>query len=249
MIAAEIDPADLERMRKLMERAVHDLGMSTRDITRQAIVFAVQSAAKETGPGNASSPKKMAVQFRFRKIVPYKDSGMYSPSLQRNVKDFRYAYRTSSGETKMFPTDVEISKKSQNKRGLRELKRNIEIYDRKLRTMRMIPYIGTATGKYDKTSRVGRIPHAGAAKAGWLKALGRLPGSKPEALENPQYVPTPNVSVEKSKDTYAITVENIVKYITKISPNAAAIAIKKTANRMEKIYERKIKDKTGEVIF
>lgn len=57
MIRAEIDPRDIERLTRTIERAVLDLDETTRDMTRQAMVFAIQSAARETGPGKKPSPK------------------------------------------------------------------------------------------------------------------------------------------------------------------------------------------------
>jgi hypothetical protein len=126
------------------------------------------------------------------------------------------------------------------KKGLRRLKKNIEIWDRKLRATRMVAYTGTAVGKYDKGSRIGRIPHYGAAKIGWLKALGRIPTSKPQREEGDQWIPSPRVETVKSKELYGFTIENLVKYVSIISPEAAAIAMRKTANRMERIIEKKI---------
>lgn len=231
MMQAEIDPRDIERLTRTIERAVLDLDETTRDMTRQAMVFAIQSAARETGPGKKPSPKKMENRFKYRKIVRYPG------------RDFRYAYRKSDGKTGMFVTDKRISPRSRKERGLRLLTRNIEIWDRRLHVTRMIPYFGKATTQYDKESSFGRIPHYGAAKAGWLKALGKLPGSKPEPLDQPQYVPTPRVSEVRRPDIYGLIVENIVKYVEAISPNAAGIAMRKTANRMEKIVQQKIDKK------
>lgn len=242
MITAEIDPADIARLSRVFERAQTELKKDIRDLTRQAMIFAIQSAAKATGPGTASSPSKLPDQYKFRRIIKYPGS------------DFRYAYRKRNGKEGMFTTAKRISRKQVEKRGLRLLKRNIEIWDRRLYCTRMVPYFGTATGKYDKKSRVGRIPHYGAAKAGWLKALGRLPKAKSafkmtlfelaesalkaaaDAAEN-RYVPTPRVSEVKQKDSYGLIVENVVKYVTIISPNAAPEAMRKTANRMEKIIQ------------
>lgn len=229
MVAAQIDPADIERLRKTIERGAKELNAMTVDLIRQAAIFAIQSAARETGPGNSSTVKKMAAQYKYRKIIPYTGS------------DFRYQYRTQGGKEGVIRLSRQISRATAAKKGLRQLKKNIEIWDRKLRVTRMVPYTGTASGKYDKTSRVGRIPHYGAAKIGWLKALGRLPGSKPQREDGEEWIPSPKIETVKTKDIYELTIENLVKYVSIISPNAAAVAMRKTANRMEKIIEIKIK--------
>ena len=62
-------------------------------------------------------------------------------------------------------------------------------------------------------------------------------------MDQPQYVPTPRVSEVRRPDIYGLIVENIVKYVEAISPNAAGIAMRKTANRMEKIVQQKIDKK------
>lgn len=240
MIAAEIDPRDIERIKRAVERGAKELNRSSVNLVRQAAIFAIQSAAKETGPDRASSPSKMKIAHKFRRIVSYKNIGYFSTALQRHVKDYRYGYKTAAGKTKLFPADKPISPKTLEKRGLRELKRNIEVWDRRKRATLMIPYLGTATTKYDKESKVGKIPHYGAAKVGWLKALGRLPGGKPFTESGAEWIPSPRVESRKSEDTYELEIENMTSYVQKISPNAAAIAMHKTANRMEKIIEIEI---------
>ncbi|MPN58643.1 hypothetical protein SDC9_206351 [bioreactor metagenome] len=122
-----------------------------------------------------------------------------------------------------------------------------EVYDRKSGTMSQRIYAHEyPPPKRDKTHKEGRIPHPGAAKAGWLHGLRNLPGgyrkegNLPEwavALRNKNLV---NVAVVHGDGTYGIMIENLVKYIQKISPNAAAIAMRSAASRMEKAVQAEI---------
>ena len=230
MISAEIDPADLAKLRRTVEEAASKLKLSTRDLIRQSAIFAIQSAARETGPGKAASPSKLAVKYKYREIV----KGTPGP-----LNWFRYRHLRDGWDI-VFQTANDISLGTQQKRGLKKLTRSVRVWSKKQRQFVLRIYSGTATGKYDKESRIGRIPHYGAAKAGWLKALGRLPGSKPLKSEGDQWVPNPRISVEQSRDTYGLTIENLVRYVDKISPKASAVAMKKTANRMEYFYRKKI---------
>lgn len=230
MISAEISDHDIMRLRDTIERGAKELGVSAADLVRQASIFAIQSAARETGPGNAASPSKLAVKYKYRKIV----KGTPGP-----LNWFRYR-RLRDGRDIVFQTANDISRRTQQKRGLKKMTRSVKVWSKKQQQFVLRIYSGTATGKYDKESRIGRIPHYGAAKAGWLKALGRLPGSKPLKSEGDQWVPNPRISVTKQESTYQMVVENVVRYVDKISPQAAAVAMQKTANRMERIVQKRI---------
>ena len=225
-ISADIDRRDLDRLQTAMDRAAEELGRDMRSLVKQASIWAIQSAARETAPSRASSPSRLPVRYRYRPISRYRGSV------------FIYA----QNDKIVFKTERRLSKKSETRRGVRRVRRQIEIWSRKSHSLISLPYLGSATGRYDRQSRIGRIPHAGAAKAGWLRALGLLPGSAPRVNtgELDPYTPSPRVRVAARLSSYSIFIENTVRYIAQTSPNAARAAMSSTANRMTAMVNRLI---------
>lgn len=235
LVTAEIQQSEIERMTRIVNAVVARLDKQAENIIRQGMIWAVQSAARETAPGRAASPSKLADKFKYRPIT------RYHGSLNR------YAYEVN-GKTRVWETERRLSKKSLEKSNKRRLTREIELWSKAAHALVKIPYTGPATsGKYDKTSRIGRILHAGAGKACWLKALGKLPGGKPDPASESAAAPRPHVQVAKSEGEIRMIVENTVRYVDITSPGAAARATTSAANRMAKYYSKLIPELEKEI--
>lgn len=252
MMQAEIDPRDIERLTRTIERGVMELDEMTVDLVRQAMIMAITTAARETGPSNAPSPSKLPKKHKFRRIERYTGPGYY------------YRYYDRSGNKQVLFTRKELDVKAARKRGkmrnIKRLTRAVSVWDHAAHRLVQRIYTFDGARTYDTTNRIGRIPYAGLAKAGWLRALDLLPPPSDRWLQAVfgdlesgkremakyryrQWVPTPTVSKVKNADTYGLIVENIVKYVSIISPNAAAVAMRKTADRMEHTIQARIDKK------
>lgn len=229
-IDMSIDPADVARMSRILKRIETELGKDITKITRQGMIYAIQSAAKATAPGTASSPKKLPTKYKYRPIERYRDG----------------INRYELGG-KIVTLEQRLSDKSLEARGGKRITRGYRIWRKRSGAWGMIPYSGDITGKWDKESPIARIPHAGAAKGNWLRALGKL-GGKSEKIDDQGKLPPPSVRIARRLTEYSIEVGNRVRYISITSPNAARDAMRMAANRMAKAYSKKIKELDKEII-
>ena len=242
----------MNRLQRTLKKAEKELNIDIRDITRQAMIFAIQSAAKATGPTTRTSPSELPNRYKFRKIVRYTGPGNY------------YRYYDRSGQKQVLFTRKELDVKAARKRGkmrnIRKLTRAIEVFDRKSRRIVQRIYHFNARGSYDRVNNIGKIPYYGLAKAGWLRCLSLLPPPSPEwrdaqseatkakfNREYRKYVPLPGVKEIKSFGRYGLIVVNNVRYVSIVGPNATADALRKTANRMNKIVQYKLDQKYGKM--
>ena len=76
-ITAEIPPGEIDKLKTVLDRISGELKKSSVDILRQAMIFAIQSAAKATAPGKTSLPSKLADKFKYRPIEKYKGPPLY----------------------------------------------------------------------------------------------------------------------------------------------------------------------------
>lgn len=218
MITVSVPREEIDRLAAVLNKISGELKKSSASILRQAMIFAVQSAAKATGPGTRT-PAKLQDKYKYRPIERYRTD----PPLYIN-KDTGY----------MFSSD-----KKPRRGNVRSVNRAFKYWNKSKGQFDFKPYTGTGTKKYDKESKFGRIPHAGAAKAGWLKALNRLPGG-------PGYGDTgtgnaqPIVAENRSLTQHQIMVRNIIRYAGAISPNAASQGISSATSRMIGSYRKKI---------
>ena len=221
-ITAEIPPGEIDKLKTVLDRISGELKKSSADILRQAMIFAIQSAAKHTKPG-LKTPSKLQDKYKYRPIVDYHSK------VPLYIND-------SSGY--VFSTKEKVKSKN-----VRRITRAFRYWDKKNGKKGFLPYYGTGKKKYDKETRRGKIPHAGAAKAGWLKALNRLPqapGYSDAGAETGTAMPI--VIESRSDSQHGISVENVIRYIGKTSPNAANIGLRSATSRMIGAYKKKISD-------
>jgi len=218
-ISAEIPKIEFDKMRAVLDKVGSEVKKSSASILRQGMIFAVQSAAKETEPGKTQKPSKLQVKYKYRPIVKYK------PDVPVYVDDTTGKYFES-----------EFKQTAEN---IRKVTKAWKYWDKKRHQWAYMPYTSTATKKYDKEASFSKIPFAGAAKAGWLKALNSLPTGNGyhDASTGTQQ---PRVKEKHSGQDHEIIVENLIKYIAKTSPNAASMALSKATDRMIGSYKKKI---------
>jgi hypothetical protein len=218
-MTAEIPQSELDRLRAIIDKIAAELKKSSADILRQGMVFAVTTAAKETAPSKQKLPSRLADKYRYRPIVKPKIPIWKS----RETGEVHEGDRPTQGKWKKVTKAFQAWSKSSN-------------------GWKYLPYNGFASGKYSKDARIGKIPYAGAAKACWLKAFNRLPGSKDQYSDSSTGKAQPRVWETQSGTDHAINVENTIRYIGITSPNAASRAISSAANRMIGTYKKKISD-------
>jgi hypothetical protein len=194
-------------------------------LVKQSAITAIQSAAKATKPGDSASVKSLAMKYKLRPLFAI-----------QSVLGGKQMYQMPNGKT--FQTENVISKKTQQAKGLRQIKKAFQAWSKKLNRWSFIPYLGSKAGKYDADAKGGRIPGYGAAKAGWLKALSVF--GKPENLDGNLRRPVSKVSAQLTgKNPFAV-IQNLVAYISKTAPESARIGVEKATNRLEKVLIPKL---------
>jgi len=214
-----VSQSDVARINEI----IHKIAKSARrvkGITTQAMVFALQSAAKATKPGSGTSLKKLPRKFRLRPIETM-------PTTY-----FWYRWITGTGNTGIFRSDSQI----RDRKDITRIKRGIKFWNKKSQDWDYIPYEGGA-GKYNEGEKRARIPAAGWAKLGWLKTLPALGGKQPDV--SPRAAVSTLTRRETANDI-SLRADNLVAYIHRTSPQSAAIGIEKARNRIEKIYLPKL---------
>ena len=219
----DVPQREIDRLRAVLDKIEKELKKSSGDILRQAMTFAVKSAAIATAPGRTSKPSKLPTKYTYRPIVRYQSN---PPT-----------YATDAGFT--F-----TSEKRPRSKNVRQITRAWQYWNKRKAKGETLqkPYLGSASGKYDKDDKFGKIPHRGAGKACWLKALGLIHGSGESYSDKESGKAMPRVSENKGLTEHGITVENIIRYISITSPNAATEATTKATNKLIGSYKKKIAD-------
>lgn len=218
-MTAEIPQSEIDRLRAIIDKIAGVLKKSSADILRQGMIFAVTTAAKETKPGKQKLPSKLADKYRYRPIVKPKIPIWKS----RETGEIQEGEKPTQGKW-------------------RKVSKAFQYWSKAKKDWGFLTYNGFGAGKYDKKRGPGRIPYAGAAKACWLKAFNRLPGSKEQYSDSTTGKAQPRVWENKNGTEHEINVENTIRYINITSPNAANAAVTSAANRMIGTYKRKISE-------
>ena len=236
-VEAKIDQADQDRLQQLLTRIGKETKQDIAGVLKQAAIWSLQSAAKATEPGK-SAFKSIPAKYKFRPLVTTQE-----------YEGGRFWYlRKKSG--KLFSVHRPL-KRGKEMKGVKRAKA-IKVWSKKKNAFVMRP---THHTKRDKTDKAFRIPYAGAAKAGWQKALAafgevtkvdenRLSGyyydrktgqSKKRKSKKPYY--------KKAGTTYDFYIQNLVKYTAKTSPFSAKVAMLKTIRRLEGYWLKRLDGK------
>ena len=221
----DVPQREIDRLRAVLDKIEKELKKSSGNILRQAMTFAVESAAIATAPqaGDKKLPSALILKYKYRPITKYKSK--------------KPLYVTDKGWT--F-----YSEKPPTRKSARRVTRAFVYWNKKKSPGEelQMPYLKANTKKYDKDVHFGKIPHAGAGKAVWLKALGLIHGSGKSYSDKTTGNKMPLVREDKGLTEHGITVENIIRYISITSPNAAAEATTKATNRLIGSYKQQIAD-------
>jgi hypothetical protein len=218
---AGIDQRELDKdIRKLgntLDRVSRIMGKDVNELIKQTAIFSLQSATKATKPGSTSKVSKLPKKFRFRPLVKIPASFGF--------------YYSRDGET-VFKTKEKLNLRKAENAGIKALK-GIKFWNKKTKSFGYMPYIGE---KRDESDKRFKIPGAGAAKVGWLKALKKLNKKAIDVGTNRGGKPFNRVFIRQG----LIDITNLVKYASKTSPNAARVGLAKGARRLEKSWLPKV---------
>lgn len=230
-ITMTVNKADIERLRTTLQSIVANTRKKMPDLLKQAFVFAVQSATKATHPGTASRPSKLAKRYRIRPIIK---------GLTQFGGFYFYRYIDRSGNPQAFRSDRLITRTvtksgKPRKSGLLQLvTTGVKYWSKRIHGWDAMPITGAA--RSIATERKLRIPHYGAAKAGFILMLRALGKPAETDGENGRLATV----LKNFGDTAWIKGTNEVSYAVKTSPQAASEGIRKAANRMDAIWLKQL---------
>ena len=206
-------------------------GQSMAKMLRGISIFATQSAVKLTPPGK-SNYQRMAKKYRVRKTI----------SASKTPGGGGFWYKKRNGQ--MFSTPKRISKKQREKRGLEQVKKMMQYWDKAENKWSFTPINPTTNKPNTRIFKSGlNIPGAGAAKAGWLHALRVATGKRLESTPGIRAVVgsgrlTPSSLVLTNKVRYGV---KIASHVPKQAEQLAWKRLKGDLWRREKRKLEKMK--------
>jgi hypothetical protein len=221
-IKATVNESQINSLARTLHRIHETTYKSSRDIIRQAMYFACQSAAKATKPTGS----KLTDKYKYRPIV----------KRGKMTKNGKYLYMYNDDE--WFATEKLISAKNLARQGIKRVERAIQLWNKKTNEWDYVPYIGSSS-KYDKNLKAGKIPGSGAAKMGWKGAFGKLGYSiEMDGMNKGQRLSS---LMDFGNELKAhLTVRNLVDYTQKTSPESASTGLRAAENRMYGTYLKKL---------
>ena len=222
MITARLQPSSYSKLVSTLSRIHNATQKEFSEIIKQASVFALESAAKATKPGRTSLVSRLAKKYRVRPLVNYPET-----------EGFAYSYTDKSGKQKIFTADKFIE--TRKRHDIKRVRKAIQVWSKKKGGFVFWPW----NGKRDADNKKFKIPHYGAAKAGWLNGLGKLGNSSGNDAGDNRNLAIVSISPMQ------ISMTNKVDYASITSPGSPARGIKAAESRMRHTYfpkvERKIK--------
>jgi len=222
-----VNQDDVKKLNKLLNFVAENTSRNMGSLVKQSAITALQSAAVATKPGTTASVKSLAQKYKFRPIVGMKSMHSKGQYFYQNIDT-----------NKTFTTNNFISEQTLISKHLRIIKYAFKAWSKKLNSWNLIPYFGTKTSGYDTTAKGGKIPGYGAAKSGWLKALGIF--GKPDNSGGNVKSEVTKVDMNLSGKNPFASITNLVEYVSKIAPESARIGIAKATNRLEKVLIPKL---------
>jgi len=223
----KVNQNDIKKLNNLLSFVAENTSRNMGSLVKQSAITAIQSAAVATKPGTSASTKSLAQKYKFRPIVGMKSMHSKGQYLYQNIDT-----------NKTFTTNNFISDKTLISKRLKIIKYAFKAWSKKLNSWSFIPYFGSKTSGFDQEVKGGKIPGYGAAKSGWLKALGMF--GKPENTDNNVKGQVSKVDMNLSGKNPFASITNLVDYVSKIAPESARIGIQKATNRLEKVLIPKL---------
>ena len=220
--------------RERLKRTLNDIWMNTNkmlpDLVKQTTYWALISATKATEPGTKSRVSKLQQKYKIRPVVTVKQ-GLFYGNTRIYMKEDGSTF--GSKKSKMIP------KSSREKHGLKLIKKGYKKWDKKRKGFVVAPYFKE---KRDKSDKQLQIPHAGAAKYGWLGGVKKIGYDKGgwdvDRLDSEIKRKSNVVTKRNAIDEVSISVDNIIDYITKTSPSSAKVGLFRATNKMRGIYKK-----------
>lgn len=221
-----ITPVITVEQRSLLEldanitKLVNLTGRSLKSAVTQVSLLTIKSAIVATKPGTAATVKGMGVKQKFRRAEKMPPSENW------------YEYTTSDGEVKMFKAKAKLSKD----KGRKRVTKGVKVWHKKNNRWVWTPWMGKA----DRSKSLFRIPHYGAAKAGWLNAYKAFGKVVTETDKKARKRKTRVTYSNGAQGDALITIENLVTYAKKISPLSGVVAMRSAARQMPYIIKREV---------
>ena len=235
-IVAEIDERQLIEFNRTITFASRALRQSEEGTVRQAVFFFLQSVIKLTPPGAGTKLKNLPKKYKYRPMVTLPPDRRF------------FVYEKKDGTT------FKVSQKLKKSRNLRLLYYAERAFKAWLDDgWSLIPYIRAKAESSSESRRKyapdyrdyfnpkikpGRIPYAGAAKAGWIGVY-RLMG---EFRKGEKTQLGTKASLYRSlygPNGFFAIIANKVRYISKIAPGSVNEALRKAERRLNSIANRK----------
>jgi len=242
IISAIADKHTERKVNATLRKIAKATGRDMRNMMRMAGIWATQSLSKDTPPGKRRNVNDLAQKYKYRPIrkIPESEGYWYVWGKKGMV-----GMAGVKGRFFKSTKDLEISKKT----GKRKLRSNLVrvrfgfvYWSRNKNKMSYLPYwdgTDAKPKKYAKGMKAGRIPSAGAAKYGWLRAHGILKGTMPEKGN----VKKASQASAVYKQPNSLTIINRVKYVDKIAPGTVRKALTLTERRLDGYYRKVIAPK------
>ena len=214
-----VDRRSLAELDRNMVKLANVSRRSMKSVVKQVSLLVIKSAIVATKPGKSATIKGISVKNKFRKPEKMPASENW------------YQYTTADGEEKMFHAKAKLK----NAKGRKRVAKGVKVWHKKLKRWVWTPW----TGKADRSKSLFKIPHYGAAKAGWMNAYKAFGKTVTETDKHARKRKT-RVTYGTTTQDALITIENLVKYTKKISPLSGAKAMRSAANQMPYIIKREV---------
>jgi hypothetical protein len=215
-LTQKLDAASVNRLNRALDKAVSMTGRGMKGLVKKISFYFAQSVVKETGPGK-SKPSKLPKKYRLRPV--------------EKMPDDEHWYVDKSTD---FLFDAGNKIEGKRAKNLRKAK-GIKFWDKKKNAFGFIPT--KATTKYGATGRKAKIPHAGAAKAGWLGVMALMGKNTEKTTIGTKYS---RFGFASDKNTAGSILANLVDYTRRRWPNAHRRALRKAGNRLVKGAEKQL---------
>jgi hypothetical protein len=242
-----INPQEIARLEKTLTLIEKATGKSMKDLNRQGMIYALQSAAKYTKPGMTAKVSKLPQKYKFRPLVSAKSVNLHAWIMPSGKIWYdpdsdaakRYFYVRPSGAIFSTPSPLNKSRRGDASRvkPLKKVSKAIKKWNKQKNDWSYIPY---DKAKRDLSDKRFRIPHAGAAKGAWLHSLPKLGGFADLGALHRSTRPLSVMTEKNSFIEQYINVVNNVDYTSITSPASASTGIRKANNRLVGAYQKKL---------
>lgn len=205
---------DLKAAMFLLERNTARTQVS---LNNQAAILAINSATKATEPGKKAKVSKLQMKFKLRPLVKMPPGETW------------YRYERKDGKVYIWRPPALLPKQ----KGLTRVTKAVKIWGKKEKRWKYSPWLGPR----DKSAKIFKIPHYGAAKAGWLGGLKDFNKLSDVGPNKGRLTRVVRGTVKKDP---TIEVSNLVKYLILISPLSADIGMRSAGRQMRHIAVRAI---------